>query len=62
MLNYSYHYYVMERAEKTLNDLVRSLTLITKKFFSIYSQILNGIKNIHNFYIHRDIKPQNIYI
>lgn len=56
-----YYYYVMERAEKTLARVVKDRVLPIDEIFDIYDQILNGVSSIHQYFIHRDLKPRNIY-
>lgn len=61
-------YLLMEYVEgQTLYDWVKERKKIGKlptvsEIYNISIQIFNGLKEIHNFGVHRDIKPQNIMI
>lgn len=54
-------YYVMEIADKSLQDFISDKNLCIEECARIFNGICNGVKYIHNKrIIHRDLKPQNI--
>lgn len=58
-------YYVMEliEGESLGSELQRTKTLSIKRFFEIFSEVLDGLSYIHEHgIIHRDLKPDNIMI
>ena len=67
-LSSKYSLLVLEKADFTLEQFLldekkrtNSMGLSELKAFFIFSQLLNGISQIHNInIIHRDLKPQNI--
>lgn len=58
-----YLYYVMEKADGTLRDLLEGGTLTVDDRYLLCRDILQGLKDLHSIGIyHRDIKPENIFI
>lgn len=59
--NKYFSYYVMEKADYTLKNLIEKNRLDISEKIRICIQLLNGLNELHNLKIyHRDLKPENI--
>jgi serine/threonine protein kinase len=57
----SYRYYIMEKADATLREVIQGNSLGVQSRVELCLQVLEGIKELHTMdYYHRDIKPDNV--
>ncbi|MBI4802762.1 MAG: protein kinase [Elusimicrobia bacterium] len=60
---YSFHYYVMERADSDLDYFLSDRAIVEQQKLLLCASLLQSLKKLHSLGIyHRDIKPSNILV